>query len=62
MHAQIPFYEFLIGNSTNNFFHLLTKDERVKKRMKKGKIVDTLTEVANPKKSRILGKRKEGNV
>lgn len=52
------FYEFLVSNSTNYFIDLLTTWEQVEKRIKKGKIADTLTKLANPKKSSIAGKKK----
>lgn len=56
------FCEFLVGNFTNNFVDLLTIGERVDKRMYRGNIMDPLIEVAYPKKSIALGKKKEGEV
>lgn len=53
------FYKFLVGNSTNNFIDLLMKAKRVERGMKKGKIIDALIEVVNPKKSIALGKKRE---
>lgn len=57
-----PYYEFLLGNATNNFFYLIATRERGEKGLKKGKINKRLSKLAQPRKGSQVGKKKEVEV
>lgn len=59
---KFPYYEFMLGISTNSFFDLIIMGEWVEKEMKKRKVVDSLVEVANPKKIGVTSMKKNSEV